>query len=639
MKNLQHWAVSVDPKNLCWVTLDVTGKSVNILSQAVMDELVVLLDWIECQDNILGIGLLSGKPGGFIYGADIAEFELYKTANEVFNHMQMVHDLFNRIETLPCPTVVGIDGIAVGGGLEIALAFDCIVITSNQKTKLGFPEVNLGILPGYGGSGRAYGRTGTAIVLQMMITGKPLDSKAALVSGLIDQTVDVVADLQPAMKAWLMAQGTTKPVRAQKDAQADNNALEEARSQFLNQLNPNHTPAPFAIVNHIARNGQSVSAMSAGEMNIFPELMVGSASKNLRRVYHLKDVVRKTTRGASGITHVHVIGAGVMGGDIAAIAALSGLTVTLTDMEPAAIDAASKRAAALFERRLKSDDKVAAALTRLQADPEGNGAGCADLVIEAVTEKLAVKQAVFRDLEGVVKPGTILATNTSAIPLEAIATNLIDPSHLIGLHFFNPVPVLPLVEVIWSSYSDQNIVIRGMQFAGQIGKMPIRCRSTPGFLVNRALLPYMFGAIEAMVEGKSADQIDQSLVDFGMPMGPIELCDQVGLDVCLDVGVVLGMVPEVAGVLREKCGANHFGRKTGQGFYKWDGNRPIRPRASVAKALMEEITQSMLAPMVEQCQAAVDDGVVDSADSADAGMILGTGFPAFRGGPLHWSNG
>jgi 3-hydroxyacyl-CoA dehydrogenase/enoyl-CoA hydratase/3-hydroxybutyryl-CoA epimerase len=472
----------------------------------------------------------------------------------------------------------------------------------------------------------------------MMITGKPLGADAALGCGLIDQTVDDADDLKPAMATWLSAQSGEKPAQTQKDSKVDDNALEKAKHQLLKRLNSHNTPAPFAIFDHVVRHGHSSTAMSRGEMDIFPDLMIGSASKNLRRVYRLTDTVRKTARGTSGIAHVHVVGSGVMGGDIAAVAALSGLTVTLTDMEPAAIDAATKRAKALFERRLKTDEKIAAALTRLRADPNSSGASTADLVIEAVSEKLEVKQAVFRDLEDVVKPGAILATNTSAIPLEAITKNLRDPSRLIGLHFFNPVTVLPLVEVIWSRHSDQNIVVRGMQFAGQISKMPIRCKSVPGFLVNKALLPYMFGAIEAILAGESADQIDQSLVDFGMPMGPIELCDQVGLDVCLDVGVVLGISPKVEAALQEKCSANQLGRKTGGGFYEWDGNRPIRPRASVEKLLMKKIARTMLAPMVEQCQAAVNDGVVDSADSADAGMIFGTGFPAFRGGPLHWSN-
>jgi 3-hydroxyacyl-CoA dehydrogenase/enoyl-CoA hydratase/3-hydroxybutyryl-CoA epimerase len=637
MQGLQHWSVSVDADNLCWLTLDVAGKSVNVLTHAVMAELGQILDWLDQQDTIAGIGMLSGKPGGFVYGADIAEFELLTTADDVLQHMQMVHGLFNRIESFGAPTIVGIDGIAVGGGLEIALTFDRLLTTASNKTKLGFPEVNLGILPGYGGSGRAYGRVGTAVVTEMMMSGKPLSANAALAAGLIDETVDDAADLQPTMATWLTQQSQQKPTRQQRENTADQSALDAARAQFLKRLRADHTPAPFAIIDHVARHGHSAAAMSAGEMDIFPDLMVGTASKNLRRLYYLTDKVRKTARGNSAIQNLHVVGAGVMGGDIAAVAAMSGLNVTLTDMNEIAMHAAIDRAAQLFARRLKSDDKITAARNRLTADPDGHGAAHADLVIEAVAEKLPVKQAVFAALEQVIKPDAILATNTSAIPLQDIAAALQDPSRLIGLHFFNPVPVLPLVEVIWSQYSNQDFVTRGMQFAGQIGKMPIRCQSAPGFLVNRALLPYMFKAVEAVAAGEDADQIDESLVDFGMPMGPIELCDQVGLDVCLDVGMVLGIAPATEAVLRKKCEAQNLGRKTGTGFYQWDGNRPIRPRAAVDVARMADIAAAMLAPMIEQCQQAVDEGVVDSADSADAGMIFGTGFPGFRGGPLHWS--
>jgi len=637
MQGLQHWSVSVDADNLCWLTLDVAGKSVNVLTHAVMAELGQILDWLDQQDTIAGIGMLSGKPGGFVYGANIAEFELLTTADDVLQHMQMVHGLFNRIESFGAPTIVGIDGIAVGGGLEIALTFDRLLTTASNKTKLGFPEVNLGILPGYGGSGRAYGRVGTAVVTEMMMSGKPLSANAALAAGLIDETVDDAADLQPTMATWLTQQSQQKPPRQQRENTADQSALDAARAQFLKRLRADHTPAPFAIIDHVARHGHSAAAMSAGEMDIFPDLMVGTTSKNLRRLYYLTDKVRKTARGNSAIQNLHVVGAGVMGGDIAAVAAMSGLNVTLTDMNEIAMHAAIDRAAQLFARRLKSDDKITAARNRLTADPDGHGAAHADLVIEAVAEKLPVKQAVFAAMEQVIKPDAILATNTSAIPLEDIAAALQDSSRLIGLHFFNPVPVLPLVEVIWSQYSNQDFVTRGMQFAGQIGKMPIRCQSAPGFLVNRALLPYMFKAVEAVAAGEDADQIDESLVDFGMPMGPIELCDQVGLDVCLDVGMVLGIAPATEAVLREKCEAQNLGRKTGTGFYQWDGNRPIRPRAAVDAARMADIAAAMLAPMIEQCQQAVDEGVVDSADSADAGMIFGTGFPGFRGGPLHWS--
>jgi len=239
----------------------------------------------------------------------------------------------------------------------------------------------------------------------------------------------------------------------------------------------------------------------------------------------------------------------------------------------------------------------------------------------------------------VAKADAILATNTSAIPLEDIASALHHPGRLIGLHFFNPVPVLPLVEVIWSRLSDLDLVNRGMQFAGSIGKMPIRCKSSPGFLVNRALLPYIYKAIDAVAAGENPDLIDQSLVDFGMPMGPIELADQIGLDVCLDVGLVLGISPDAKRLLTEKCAAGTIGRKSSRGFYQWDGNRTQRPRAAGDAATMKTLVNTMLAPMIEACRQAVDDGVVDSADNADAGMIFGIGFPGFRGGPLHWADG
>jgi len=637
MDKLKHFNISTDRENICWAEIDVNGKSVNVLTQEVMSDLAHILDWLEKNTEITGFSLTSGKPGGFIYGADIAEFELYKTKQDVRSHMEFVHGLFNRIENLHVPTAVGIDGIAVGGGLEIALAFDFITTTSSKKTKLGFPEVNLGILPGYGGSGRAYGRIGTASVTEMMISGKPLIAEAAKNIGLIDQVVDGADDLEPAIKSWLKAQNQKKPERGQRDTKADQGALEVCREKFLKRIRVEHTPAPFAIIEHVRKHGHSAVAMSAGEMDIFPDLMVGSASKNLRRVYYLTDKVRKTARGDSKIKKLHVVGAGTMGGDIAAVAAMSGLNVTLTDVNVSAIEGAINRSGELFARRLKDTEKISEAIRRLKADPQGDGAANADLVIEAVAEKLSVKQTVIADLEKVIKTDAILAPNTSAIPIEDIATALDDPSRLIGLHFFNPVPVLPLVEVIWSLHSNQDLITRGMQFAGQIGKMPIRCKSSPGFLVNRALLPYMFGAIEAVVSGENPEKIDQAMVDFGMPMGPIELSDQVGLDVCLDVGTVLGIGPGAEKLLKSKCDDKKLGRKTGSGFYDWIENRAARSRQPLAPKHSDDIARRMLAPMVDECIKAVQEGVVDSSDDADAGMIFGTGFPGFRGGPINWT--
>ena len=636
-KDLMHWLANVDEDGIAWLYLQTVGKSVNVLNNAVMTELECLLDRLENKKDLRGVALLSGKKGGFVYGADIHEFETLKTASEVANHMLYVHGLFNRIEALPVPSCVGVDGIAVGGGLEIALTFDRLFITSSSKTKLGFPEVNLGIMPGYGGSGRAYGRIGTKAVLDMMVSGRPIGSIDAIKTGLADELVDKPDDLEKSMREWIIGCNGEKPIFTELETAADATAIAAAKDKYLKRLRSDHTPAPAAIIEHVENFGHDKSAMSAGEIDVFPNLMVSSASKNLRRVFYLTDAVRKSARGESGIKRMHVVGAGVMGGDIAAIGAMAGLDVTLTDMNDAAIVGAIARAKKLFERRLKSDEKVALALARLRTDLDGNGATDADLIIEAVAEKLEVKQAVFKNLEAVSKASAILATNTSAIPLEDIATALNGPERLIGLHFFNPVPVLPLVEVIWSKYSDPEIVSRGMQFAGQIGKMPVRCKSAPGFLVNRALLPYIFKAIEAVAGGEKADHIDEALVDFGMPMGPIELADQIGLDVCLDVGIVLGMPPATKALLDEKCRTGTIGRKSGSGFYEWDGNRAIRAHQSKDPRVMAAIAKNMLAPMIEECRQAVDENVVDTADSADAGMIFGIGFPGFRGGPLNWS--
>ncbi len=636
-KDLIHWRANVDEDSIAWLRLQTDGKSVNVLTHAVMAELESLIDQLESSEGLTGVGLLSGKPGGFIYGADINEFETLKTADDVADHMRYVHSLFNRIEALPLPSCVGVDGIAVGGGLEITLVFDRLFVTSSLKTKLGFPEVNLGIMPGYGGTGRAYCRIGTKAVLDMMVSGRPLGSQDAIKTGLADEMVDNADDLEGAMREWILGCKREKPIHTQLETTPNAKAIAAARDKYLKRVRADHTPAPAAIIDHVENFGHDKTAMSAGEINIFPNLLVGSASKNLRRVFSLTDAVRKSARGVSGIERLHVVGAGVMGGDIAAIGAMAGLDVTLADMNGAAIKNAITRAAKLFERRLKNENKVAAALKRLRSDPDGHGAADADLIIEAVAEKLDVKRAVFQNLENVCKTAAILATNTSAIPLEDIATALNAPERLIGLHFFNPVPVLPLVEVIWSKYSDQDMVNRGMQFAGQIGKMPVRCKSAPGFLVNRALLPYIFKAIEAVARGENADHIDEALVDFGMPMGPVELADQIGLDVCLDAGIVLGIAPAAKTLLDEKCKAGTIGRKSGSGFYEWDGNQAIRARQSQDPSVMATIAKNMLTPMIEECRQAVDQQVVDSADSADAGMIFGIGFPGFRGGPLNWA--
>lgn len=640
--SFQHWSIDVDAKGMAWVTIDVKDKSVNVLTREVIAELAEVATRLEATPELTAMALISGKPAGFVYGADILEFEALGSEAEVAALLDEVHATFQRIADLPCPTVVGIDGYALGGGLELALLCDRLVMTSSPKTQIGFPEVKLGLMPGYGGTGRAYARVGAAAVLDMMLTGRMVGGIEALEMGLVDALAEDRDQLKQAMADVLATAdmpktpGGVKPDRPRRPDEDTAAVVAHATAKFTKRARPDHTPAPFAILDHIAENAPDAAAISAAEKTIFPSLMVSPASDGLRRVFQLTDMVRKTARGDAGIQHVHVIGAGVMGGDIAAVAAMSGLTVTLSDMSEGAITGAVDRARTLYERRLKTPEKINAAMDRLIADHPQHGLAEADLVIEAVAERLDVKQAVFAAVEAKVKADAILATNTSAIPLEEIAAALENPRRLIGLHFFNPVPVLPLVEVIWSEVSDDASVARGMQFAGQLKKMPIRCKSSPGFVVNRALLPYINAGLDLMLSGVDADKIDEALVEFGMPMGPVELADQIGLDVMLDASTPLGLPDAVATSLAGHIAAGDLGRKSGRGYYTWADMKAERPRATYDAAELRQLADDLLGHMVRECQAAVDEGVVDSADHADAAMIFGVGYPQFRGGPLHY---
>ena len=633
----KHWNCEVDSDGIAWLNIDVQDKSVNVLTRDVVAEMAAVADMLETTQGIKAMAMMSAKPVGFVYGADINEFEALATEDDVAALLEDVHSTFLRFAALPYPTAAGIDGYALGGGLELALLCDRLVMTNSPKTQVGFPEVKLGLMPGYGGTGRAYGRVGAMMVLDMMLTGRMVSAGEALETGLVDALASDRDSLKSTLADMLAATGGAKPERHAITDEDTPAVIEEVKAKFLKRVRPDHTPAPFMMVDHIAQHAPDAAAISAGEKDIFPTMMVSNASKGLRRNFQLSDMVRRSARGDSGIASLHVIGAGVMGGDIAAVAAMLGLTVTLSDMSGEAINKAIDRARTLYERRLKTPEKINAAMDRLIADPDGNGIAEADLIIEAVAERLDVKKTVFTDVEKKAKPDAILATNTSAIPLEDIADALSDPSRLIGLHFFNPVPVLPLVEVIWSTHSNEEAIAKGMQFAGQMKKMPIRCKSSPGFVVNRALIPYINAGLEMMLNGGDADKIDQALVEFGMPMGPVELADQIGLDVMVDASGPLGMPSIVEEKLNTMVEAGTIGRKSGSGFYTWVDMKADRPRKAYDPKELEAIAKELLAPMVRECQAAVDEGTVESADHADAAMIFGVGYPAFRGGPLFFN--
>ena len=627
MTKWKHWRLDIDKDEVGQLILDVEGKSVNVLTREVIAEFGEVVEALEKNADLKGLMLLSGKAGGFVYGADINEFEEFSNEEEVGAWLDEVHGIFGRFANLSMPSVAGIEGYALGGGLELALLCKGLVATSSPKTQLGFPEVTLGLLPGYGGTGRAYQRIGAEAILDMMITGRMVKSKEAFELGLVDALTESADTLPQAMKNLLK----NKPA-----SQAHKNiAFDDARKKYLSRLRPDHTPAPFAIIDHVEAHAHDSEAMSEAEKDIFPALMLSEASKGLRRVFALQDRVRREARGKSDIKRVHVIGAGVMGGDIAAISALSGFETSLSDISFEAVEAALKRGHGFFERKLKEEAK--ARLKGVKSSDSDKAIKEADIIIEAVAEDIKIKQKVFADIEKHAKSDAILASNTSAIRLEEIAEILSNPKRLIGLHFFNPATVLPLVEVITGADSDNDFIIKSKYFARELGKMPIECRSASGFLVNRALLPYVAEAIALMLQGQDPDMLDEAMLDFGMPMGPIELADQIGLDVLLAASLPLGIPQAVKGVLEDKIKAGELGRKTAQGFYGWEDKRAARPRNRYPQKELQALAKKLLAPMIEASEKAVKEKVVADADIADVGLIFGAGFPRFRGGVLYYA--
>lgn len=587
--------------------------------------------------DLAGLVFASGKSGGFIAGADIKEFDGFDDAERLSDSLRQVHGMFDRIESLPYTTVALIDGFCLGGGLELALCFDARVAT--ERAKLGFPEVKLGIFPGFGGTGRSVALSGGVQAMPAMLTGKNYNARAARRIGWVDQVVST-----PDRMRWraikMIQRGAPKRKlsliqRAEKITPIRRFIVNKMRQQTQAKANPEHYPAPFALIDLYEEHGGNPKAMRQAEIDRFPPLMLSTAAASLRRVFFLSEEMKAGAAKLDPMTRVHVIGAGVMGGDIAAWCAFSGYQVTLQDMTSDAVEGALKRAHKMFAKRLKKQPAINNAKARLIADPQGQGIAQADVIIEAVVERLDVKQRLFADLEAQAKSTAVLATNTSSIELEQIAEGMGDPSQLVGIHFFNPVAQLPLVEIVQSKHTDQAMVQKARSLVVAIRKFPLVVKSSPGFLVNRVLGPYMFGALKRLDEGGNtpelAAELDAAAVRFGMPMGPIELVDTVGLDVCAAVAKTLGLSDGEGSHLAKLIDQGHLGRKTGKGFYTWTDGKLSRSLPPGDLALGREL----IGPLVDTAQACVDEGIVESADLADAGVIMGTGFAPFLGGPLN----
>lgn len=638
----RHWQFQQDEAGTGWLCFDRDGASANTLSTATMVELARILESLASK-TLKGLVVHSGKATGFIAGADVNEFPQLSSAELAYTATRQGQQVMERLEALPYPTVAVLNGFALGGGLELALACTRRVAFEGTEPVFGLPEVQLGVHPGFGGTVRLPRLIGVRKAMELMLTGRSLRPRDALGVGLVDELctsetwreVAVRQLTQPGLgrrsPPWpdrLLGSNLLRPLLARK--------LRERTSE---KASPEHYPAPFALIDLWQdHGGDTATEASEAEARSFAQLVMTPTSRNLVRVYFLQERLKKLAGSKSAVARVHVVGAGVMGGDIAAWCALRGLEVTLQDREMRYIEPALIRGRTLFERRLRQPEMVAAAVGRLRADPDGAGVAGADLVIEAVFEDLAVKQAVYARLEPDLRPGAILATNTSSIPLERLGDCLKDPGRLVGLHFFNPVAKLPLVEIVAARLSSPEALLAASAFARRIGKLPVPCRSNPGFLVNRILAPYMGEAMELVREGVPLAEIDLAATDFGMPVGPVELADTVGLDVADHVARILAPVlhrepaPELAGLVN----AGHLGVKSGQGFYTYRDRKPVRVRLEPGSS-SPEVRDRLVYALLNEAAACLHDGIVGDADLVDAGVIFGTGFAPFRGGPLQYA--
>ena len=633
-----HWTPELKEGDILVLTLDRAGAPVNALSQAVLEELDRIIERIVI-GKPKAVVIRSGKEAGFIAGADLTEFQQFDEQGRVAEAIARGQDVFQRLSLLPMPTVAAIHGHCMGGGTELSLACRYRIASSDDSTRIGVPEVKLGIFPGWGGSVRLPRLVGAPAAMDMMLTGRTLSAANARAIGLVDKVVEAPLLLDAAIE--LVKRGTQRPFKQRALAWATNLwPTRQALAPFLTKqvarkAKKAHYPAPYALIESWKRGGSTTQAQLKSEGRAVVKLAQGSTARNLVRVFFLMERLKGLGGKEHGIAHVHVIGAGVMGGDIAAWCALRGFNVTLQDREMQYVQPAMDRAAKLFEKKIRNETKRAETLARLVADVEGAGVAKADLVIEAIHENLDAKKALYAKAEADLKPDALLVTNTSSLPLTDLRADLKNPAQFAGLHYFNPVASMPLVEIVRHDGMAPETERRLAAFCRAIDKFPVPVAGTPGFLVNRILAPYMEEAIRLFREGVPGRAIDKAALDFGMPMGPIELVDTVGLDVAASVGKIMAAFhgttpPDFAFEPAAR------GKKDGKGLYEWKEGRAVKPELPQGYRAPEDLTDRLILPLLNEAAACLHEGTVADADLLDAGVIFGTGFAPFRGGPIQY---
>ncbi len=652
-----------------YITFDQPDSKVNVLSSAVLTAFEKIIDEFKSVSAIKVLVIQSAKKDIFIAGADIKEIETMTEVADAKSKSQAGQRILNKLEDLPIPTVAVIDGAALGGGCELALACTYRVATFSDKVRIGLPEVNLGFVPGFGGTYRLPRLVGLQGALKLILAGAPIDANASLKMGLVDALYPQTG-LNVRVREFALAAGASprkcivkRPVKRGFDAFLDNNAFGQdivfgKSKEGVLKATKGFYPAPLKALEVVKRTIALKRPYALDiESSAFAELAVTPISKNLVKVFYLSEKYKKlTVQGADNIKphpvkKGAVIGAGIMGGGIAQLLSNRGVWVRIKDINYDAIAKGLKAAfdvynGALKRRKLKPAD-MNIKMSMISGTLDYSGFKDADIVIEAVVENMDIKKKVFGELGNYVNGNTILATNTSSLSVREMASVAKDPSKVIGFHFFNPVHRMPLIEIITTPSTSQETLVSTLEFAKRLGKVPIIVKDGPGFLVNRILLAYINEAGRILEDGASIETVDRLAVKFGMPMGPFTLADEVGLDVGVKVLHILeaglGERFKAVSIFDKVLEKKLLGKKSGKGFYIHGKERVINPEVnglvrSGSGVGEQDAIDRMMYIMINEAAMIIEEGIVDSADTVDVGMIMGTGFPPFRGGLLRYAD-
>lgn len=664
------WHLEVDDQGLATLTLDVPDKKLNVFTQEVLEELDDLVGDLAQRRDIACLVLVSGKEGGFIAGADIDMIAGMTDPAEAEAGAREGQRIFNAWERLPFPTIAAIRGTCVGGGTELALASSYRLLSDRDDYRIGLPEIRLGILPGFGGCTRLPRLIGLPEALDIILAGKTIHPKKAYKLGVGDALMPDRGFLRHVRdfamdKRWKKRDKDgfdLKKLLLQGNALGRKVVFDKARSNVLERTG-GHYPAPLRAI-EVIRTGLE-DGMEAGfdaEARAIGELAVSTPCKNLIHVFRLTQQDAKRWGGAEGaegleISEAAVLGAGVMGGGIAQLVAHEAeIPVRLKDIAEEPLASGMEEAASLFgklkKKRRIDEPERRRKMALLRPTLDYSGFGRVDLVVEAVVEKMEVKQNVFAEVEAQVPDHAVLASNTSSLSIADIGAKTRRPERVVGMHFFNPVHKMPLVEVIASEHSSPEAVNTVFEFSRRLGKTPVLVRDAPGFLVNRLLMFYSIEALWLLDEGYRIEDVDRILDGWGMPMGPFALTDEVGIDVATKVAHILYdaftdrlELPDWLDRMPER---ERLGKKNGKGFYTYDGRERQDPDPEAYEILGVEPTVDDPDPryvvdrtvlrMVDEAARCLDEGIVETASRVDVAMILGTGFPPFRGGLCRWAD-